>query len=106
MSHSFVCFRFTSFSGNHLVYRNVVDFCRHFVKELEGEADACQPCGLQLRQEAVVVAFAATEAMASSVESHTGNDGKLYLVVVLGSEQCPRRFSPFTTGRSTFFPFL
>ena len=73
------------------MYRNVVDFCRHFVKELEGKADACQPCGLQLRQEAVVVAFAATEAMACRVECHARDDGKLYLAIVLGSEQWSRR---------------
>lgn len=69
-----------------------------FSKELEGETEAEFVSTRETGKQAVVVAFATTQAVALMVESHAGNDGQGNAVEV--SEQFARRFQNAVTAKS------
>ena len=53
----------------------------YIVKKLEGKTDTETECMGKAWQETVIIAFAPTETMPLTIECHTGNDGKVYLVI-------------------------
>ena len=78
-------------SPHHLIHPAVVRLVGNlFSEELEGETEAEFVGTGETEQQAVVVAFATSQAVALLVEGHAGNDGQGDAVEV--SEQFARRF--------------
>ena len=61
-------------------------------QQLEGEADAHLVGVGQKGKQAVVIALATAKAHAMAVESHSGDDGKVYGGIGLGEEDFSRGF--------------
>ena len=61
-------------------------------KHLERKADANLVCIGGKRQQTVVIPFTPTKARAMAVKCHTGDDGKVYLVIRLHGEELANRF--------------
>ena len=59
-------------------------------KHLERKADANLVCIGGKRQQTVVIPFTPTKARAMAVECHSGDDGKVYLVIRLYGEELAR----------------
>ena len=67
-------------------------FGRYVFQQLEREADAYLVCIGHQGKEAVVISLTPTKACAMAAECHTGDDGKVYLVIRIHGKEFARWF--------------
>ena len=78
-------------SRHHALHRDIMHVGGHRIEQLERKTDAYATSIRKSRQQAIVVAFASSQTMSASVESHAWDHGELYLIIQPEGKQLSRR---------------